>query len=83
MVKEPTITTDGANQAERNFDLNADVKDGEDARAASSASVPAAVETAREEYPGWSVSDVPIDPLQLAQLSTRIDDDEEDYDEEG
>lgn len=38
-----------------------------------------------EEYPGWSFSDMEkmaIDPLQLANLSKRIDEDMEDYDEE-
>ena len=38
-----------------------------------------------EEYPGWSLSDMEkmaIDPIQLANLSKRIDEDMEDYDEE-
>ncbi|EXB97276.1 hypothetical protein L484_024137 [Morus notabilis] len=39
-----------------------------------------------EEYPGWSLADVDnmaIDPLQLANLNRRLDEDDEDYDEEG
>lgn len=51
----------------------------------SSSSVPT-TETNHEEYPGWSVSEMDkmaIDPLQLAQLGTRLDEEEEDYDEEG
>jgi hypothetical protein len=39
-----------------------------------------------EEIPGWSLSDVDkmaIDSMQLAQLGTRMDEDDEDYDEEG
>jgi hypothetical protein len=42
-------------------------------------------ETRHEELPGWSLSDMDkmaIDPLQLAHLSTRLDEEEEDYDEE-
>lgn len=38
-----------------------------------------------EEYPGWSLSDMEkmaIDPIQLASLHNRIDEDMEDYDEE-
>ena len=52
---------------------------------ASSSAEPIPV-TKHEEYPGWSVSDMEkmaIDPIQLANLSRRIDEDEEDYDEEG
>ncbi|KAM1811727.1 hypothetical protein ACFX12_028329 [Malus domestica] len=43
-------------------------------------------EPKHEEYLGWSLADVDrmaIDPLQLANLSRRLDEDEEDYDEEG
>ncbi|CAI0421054.1 unnamed protein product [Linum tenue] len=96
--------TDGtANQPERNFDLNAEVKDNnEDTKAAAAAALPASSAigpvpagqssstapetTTHEEYPGWSLSEVDkmaIDPLQLAQMSTRMDEEEEDYDEEG
>ena len=38
-----------------------------------------------DEYPGWSSSDMDkmsIDPIQLANLSKRVDEDMEDYDEE-
>lgn len=44
-----------------------------------------ATEAKHEEYPGWSLSEMDrmaIDPVQLAQLNSRIDE-EEDYDEEG
>jgi hypothetical protein len=53
---------------------------------APSSSVEPAAETNHEEYPGWSLSEMDkmvIDPLQLAQLSKRLDEEEEDYDEEG
>jgi len=113
-VKENNIASDAASQAERNFDLNAEVNDSEDAKAAAApaattaaaapsaataAAAPAAAtaaapslsaepaaETNHEEYPGWSLSEMDkmaIDPLKLAQLSTRLDEEEEDYDEEG
>lgn len=39
-----------------------------------------------EEMPGWSLSEVDkmaIDSMQLAQLGTRMEEDDEDYDEEG
>ena len=61
------------------------------AAAAAAAAAPASsagptTETRHEEYPGWSLSDVDkmaIDPLQLAHLSKRLDEEDEDYDEEG
>lgn len=77
----------------RNFDLNLDLNDDGDsatlaAAPAASSSAEPIPETKHEEYPGWSVSDMEkmaIDPIQLANLSRRIDEDEdeEDYDEEG
>ncbi|XWS08233.1 hypothetical protein CRYUN_Cryun41cG0062200 [Craigia yunnanensis] len=98
LMKENTIGED-ANQAVRNFDLNAEVDEKVDTKAsavaataaesAATAAVAAAeptTETKNEEYPGWSLSDMDkmaIDPLQLAQLGRRLDEDEEDYDEEG
>ncbi|KAJ0242472.1 hypothetical protein HA466_0209310 [Hirschfeldia incana] len=39
--------------------------------------------TASEEYPGWPMELGKIDPTQLASLGKRIDEEEEDYDEEG
>lgn len=74
----------------RNFDLNLDLNgDGDSAAVAAapaSSSAEPIPETKHEEYPGWSVSDMEnmaIDPIQLANLGRRIDEDEEDYDEEG
>jgi hypothetical protein len=58
----------------------------ERAAAPASSSAEPIPETKHEEYPGWSVSDMEkmaIDPIQLANLSRRVDEDEEDYDEEG
>ena len=96
--KENIATTDGANPAARSFDLNANVDDNEDTKATAAAATAAAAaaapassagpttETRHEEYPGWSLSDVDkmaIDPLQLAHLSKRLDEEDEDYDEEG
>jgi predicted HNH restriction endonuclease len=135
LSKENVSVPDETDPTVRNFDLNADVHENEETKAAvaaaqassaaaaaaaaaaaqtSSAAVAAAQpssaaaaaaqpssaaaaaaqpsstaptsESKHEEYPGWSLSDVDkmaIDPLQLAQLSKRLDEDEEDYDEEG
>jgi hypothetical protein len=98
LSKENITVTDGSNPAGRNFDLNANVEDNEDRKAAVAAAAAAAAaaahassagpttETRHEELPGWSLSDMDkmaIDPLQLARLSTRLDEEEEeDYDEE-
>lgn len=81
-----------------NAEVNESTNENEDAKpavaAAAAAPAPAATpapsteptsETKHEEYPGWSLSEIDhmaIDPLQLAHLGTRIDEDEEDYDEE-
>ncbi|PPR96169.1 hypothetical protein GOBAR_AA24498 [Gossypium barbadense] len=95
-VKENTAAED-ANQAVRNFDLNAEVDENVDTKASATAAKVAApapppstaeptTEAKHEEYPGWSLSDmdkIAIDPLQLARLGGRLDEDEEDYDEEG
>ncbi|WCJ39203.1 nuclear factor Y subunit C11 [Euphorbia peplus] len=53
---------------------------------AESSSAAPATGANQEEYPGWSLSEMDkmaIDPLQLAQLGTTMDEEEEDYDEEG
>lgn len=71
----------------RNIDLNAGVDD----KSEKPVSVPAAStstgptpDVKSEEYPGLSEMDrMAIDPAHLAQLGSRVDDDEEDYDEEG
>ncbi|CAN8270114.1 unnamed protein product [Cochlearia groenlandica] len=58
------------------FDLNAESLDLNETKLATT--------TATEEYPGWPTMDMSkIDPAQLARLGKRIDEDEEDYDEEG
>lgn len=75
--------------AVRNFDLNMNPDEDMD-----SSSAPTPVQTGspgkskseekHEEYPGWSLSDVEkmaIDPIQLANLNRKIDEDMEDYDE--
>lgn len=60
----------------RGFDLNTQSVDVEIKPSASG-------ETKPEEYPGWSISDMGnIDPMQLASMGKRLDEDEEDYDEE-
>lgn len=63
----------------RGFDLNTQSLDMEIKPSVSTASG----ETKREEYPGWSISDMSnIDPMQLASMGKRLDEDDEDYDEE-
>lgn len=45
--------------------------------------ITASRETKPEEYPCWSIPGMAnIDPVQLANMSKRLDEDEEDYDEE-
>ncbi|KAL0429469.1 UNVERIFIED_CONTAM: hypothetical protein Sradi_0572900 [Sesamum radiatum] len=81
---------DGVSPDSRNFDLNAGV-DEENSEKMASNVVAAAASTASgppevkgDEYPGLSEMDrMAIDPVHLAQLSSRLDEDEEDYDEEG
>lgn len=89
--KENIAVADGANPAARNFDLNAHVDENEGTKTTAAAAAPTSIagpstETRHEELPGWSLSDVDkmaIDPLHLAHLSTRLDEEEEeDYDEE-
>lgn len=55
------------------------------AQAPASASVEPMSDEKHEEYPGWSLSEVEnmaIDPIQLANFNSGIDEDEEDYDGE-
>ena len=74
----------------RNFDLNMNPDENMDSLdiptpVPATSSAKPLVEEKHEEYPGWSLSDVEkmtIDPMQLANLNRRIDEDEEDYDEE-
>ncbi|KAJ7960479.1 Dr1-associated corepressor like [Quillaja saponaria] len=74
----------------RNFDLNVDLDENGNSPTLSSvvpSSSPAkpVLELRHEDYPGWSLSDMEkmaIDPIQLANLHGRIDEDEEDYDED-
>lgn len=97
--KENITIGNDANPTARNFDLNAHIDENEDTKATATAAATAAAaapasssgpttttETRLEELPGWSLSDVDkmaIDPLQLARLSSRLDEEEEeDYDEE-
>nr|AFK36000.1 unknown [Lotus japonicus] len=73
----------------RNFDLNMNPDEDMDLLSTptlvpTSLSPKSISEEKQEEYPGWSLFDVEkmaIDPIQLANLNTRIDDDVEDYDE--
>ncbi|KAM7522951.1 hypothetical protein LguiA_012853 [Lonicera macranthoides] len=76
--------------AVRNFDLNVDLNENEDSAVEpepTSSSTPKPIlELKQDEYPGWSLADVErmaIDPIQIANLNSRMDEEEEDYDEEG
>ncbi|CAH8356717.1 unnamed protein product [Eruca vesicaria subsp. sativa] len=65
------------------FDLNAESLDLNETKLTPVAAADTATATASEEYPGWPMELGKIDPTQLANLGKRIDEDEEDYDEEG
>ena len=96
--KENTACHEENNQSLRNIDLNANLNESEEKNTSmeAPASLPPATlppsslpelatEINHEEIPGWSLSDadkMAIDTMQLANLGSRIDDDE-DYDEEG
>lgn len=74
----------------RNFDLNVDLQVNGDSTAmpdpSPQSTTETMLETKHEEYPGWSLFDIDktaVDPRQFAILKRRIDEDEEDYDEEG
>lgn len=75
----------------QNFDLNMELTESGDstaitAQASSSTPAKTPVELKHEEYPGWSLAEMEqmaIDPVQLAKLNHGIDEEEEDYDEEG
>lgn len=74
----------------RNFDLNAGVDEGSDKMASTATAVVASTtstgpsDAKGEEYPGIAEVDrMAIDPVHLAQLGSRLDEEEEDYDEEG
>ncbi|KAL0289627.1 UNVERIFIED_CONTAM: hypothetical protein Sangu_2609600 [Sesamum angustifolium] len=73
----------------RNFDLNTGLDEASDKMASTAAAVVAPTPSAGpsdvkgEEYPGLSEMDrMAIDPVHLAQLSSRLDEEDEDYDEE-
>ncbi|XP_075507404.1 uncharacterized protein LOC142544221 isoform X2 [Primulina tabacum] len=71
-------------QPDKNLDLNAGVDEFSEKSAptADAATVFGPSDWKSEEYPGLSETDrMAIDPVHLAQLSSRLDEDEEDYDE--
>ncbi|KAK6121495.1 hypothetical protein DH2020_044764 [Rehmannia glutinosa] len=71
------VTSDSS----RNFDLNAGVDESSDKMASSTGP---STDVKGEEYPGLSEMDrMAIDPVHLTQLNSRLDEEEEDYDEEG
>ncbi|XP_019419749.1 PREDICTED: dr1-associated corepressor homolog isoform X2 [Lupinus angustifolius] len=89
LSKENIPVPEENTQSLHNIDLNANLNENEDknscAAAQASLSEPA-TETKHEEIPGWSLADVEmmaIDTTQLANLGSRQEEDEEDYDEEG
>lgn len=89
-VKSNPVPSNGTNLGARNFDLNAQIAGNETsaADAAPAASSPPGrpnAEDKHEDYLDWPLSEVDkmaIDPLQLTNLRSRIDEEEEDYDEE-
>ncbi|XP_010031686.2 dr1-associated corepressor [Eucalyptus grandis] len=89
--KDSIPTPRSAEPPVRNFDLNVDLDENGDSKsilASGPTSISAAPDAGfkHEEYPGWSLSEVEkmaIDPIQLANLNRGMDEDDEDYDEEG
>ncbi|KAH1062424.1 hypothetical protein AAZX31_02G260700 [Glycine max] len=89
-VKQSFPVSELAEVSVRNFDLNLDPDENMDSldtptSVPTSSSAKSVSEEKHEEYPGWSLSEMEkmiIDPIQLANLNGRIDEDEEDYDEE-
>lgn len=95
LSKENTSICEG-DPAVQNFDFNSDVpkpvagnenmKKTEAIQATKVPSAESVSETKQEEYPGWSFLDMDqmaVDPIKLADLTTGMDEDDEDYDEEG
>ncbi|KAG6679046.1 hypothetical protein I3842_14G111200 [Carya illinoinensis] len=89
-LKEQILADKGEDAPIRNFDLNVVLDENGDsttvAAGSGSSSAEPVPETKHAEYLSWSLSDMgkmAIDPIQLANSSRRIDEDEEDYDEEG
>ena len=86
-----SLVAQNAEAPVRNFDLNVDLNENADSGAIpagtpSTSSAKPPIEVRPEEYPGWSLADMEsmaIDPVQLAKLNQRIDEEQEDYDEEG
>jgi len=89
-VKQTSPVSKPTQVSIRNFDLNMDPDENMDLLASptpvpTSSSAKSMSEEKHDEYPGWSLSDMEqmtIDPIQLANINGRIDEDEEDYDEE-
>ncbi|KAK4441387.1 Dr1-associated corepressor [Sesamum alatum] len=86
--------TTGGKDADKsviNIDLNVDLNESEEstltlADMSSDSSIKTTLDLKHEDIPGWSIEDVErmaIDPVQLANLNRGIDEEEEDYDEEG
>lgn len=66
------------------FDLNSESLDLNETKLAPATGTTTSVATASEEYSGWPMMGIgKLDPAQLASLGKGIDEDEEDYDEEG
>ncbi|XP_011090215.1 dr1-associated corepressor-like isoform X1 [Sesamum indicum] len=73
------------------IDLNVDLNESEEstltlADISSDSSIKTTLDLKHEDIPGWSIEDVErmaIGPVQLANLNRGIDEEEEDYDEEG
>lgn len=83
-MKEDVKVVEGGSDS-RNIDLNAGVDEGSDKTASTATAVVASTSDAKgEEYPGLSEEDrMAIDPVHLTQFSSRLDEEDEDYDEEG
>ncbi|XP_052727136.1 uncharacterized protein LOC108334344 isoform X1 [Vigna angularis] len=89
-TKETSAAHEESAQSFRNIDLNANLNENGDKNASAAVEAPlpepADMDIKHEEIPGWSLSDadkMAIDTMQLATLASRLEEDDEDYDEEG
>lgn len=89
MPKENANVSDGGNPAVQTVDTKDEMGENVDKSSNAAAAAPSSSvgpsEGKSEDYPGWPLSEMDrmaFDPLHLAQLNKRLDEDEEDYDEE-
>lgn len=92
LAESRPIVGKSSEKSVRNFDLNIDLNVTGDSTPKLAGAPPSDSSTKptsylkNEEIPGWSLDDMKlmaIDPIQLTNLNGTIDEEDEDYDEEG